>query len=237
MIRRPFFPPFPQTGPAPLPAATLAYLPRESGVNNADYPPGNCFIDRAVPLEQQSRKRGWPRASHLRPFSPPPVPAPLTLHRFTSRFEEGEDSKSKFPSLPFFSRSFLLLSFPELSDNFVVAVISPPLLPLVLPFSTRTRLIFPQRRGEELRQSAPIQSVSTRKRGNYPRNRVIISSKTDSPEKTNFTDAKGKGGNVEGLSRKRKRKEEKKKKIRFSFVSPAGSSPPPPSLPSIYVGA
>ena len=94
---------------------------------------------------------------------------------------------------------------------------------------------------------SPIQSVSTRKRGNYPRNRVIISSKTDSPEKTNFTglrgEEKGKGGG-EGLSSKReekKRKEKKRKKKSvhgFSFVSPGGTSPPltpPPSVPSKYL--
>lgn len=87
------------------------------------------------------------RASHLRPFSLLLLPpSSLTLHRFTSRFEEGEDSKSKFPCL-LLVFYFPLFRFP--TDNFVVAAIPPPpLLPLLRSgnVSTRTRLIFPQRR-------------------------------------------------------------------------------------------
>lgn len=46
----------------PLPPAPATSLCRcvsyaESGVNNADYPPGNCFIDRAVPFKEESTGR------------------------------------------------------------------------------------------------------------------------------------------------------------------------------------
>ena len=99
-----FFPPYEQASPLPscfspwlsrAPSCYPRLSTRESGVNNADYPPGNCFIDRAVPLEEQSRKRVAPFPRLTSDLSPDLIP--LTLHRFTSRFAEGEDSKSKFP--------------------------------------------------------------------------------------------------------------------------------------------
>jgi len=43
---------FPCCNLAASPCSCVPYA--ESGVNNADYPPGNCFIDRIVPFKEES---------------------------------------------------------------------------------------------------------------------------------------------------------------------------------------